>query len=58
MGEHSVSLLAASLPEDAQVAGPATATVNLKRGQQIDAVVFLVTVEKRPEIRKVFPPKK
>ena len=58
MGEHVVSLLVASLPEGAQVAGPTTATVNLKRNQQVDAVVFLVTVDKRPEIRKVFPPKK
>jgi hypothetical protein len=40
------------------MAGPTTASVTLKRDQQVDAVVFLVTVDKRPEIRKVFPPKK
>jgi hypothetical protein len=58
MGKHTVSLLVASLPDGAQVAGPTVADVELARGQNAPDVVFLVKVEKRPEVRKVFPPKK
>ncbi|MCX6552691.1 MAG: carboxypeptidase-like regulatory domain-containing protein [Acidobacteria bacterium] len=58
MGTHTVNLLLASLPDGAQVAGSPTATVELGRNQMAEAVVFLVKVGKRQEIRKVFPPKK
>ena len=58
MGKHTVNLLLASLPEGSQMTGPATAEVELSRGEHPKPVVFLVKVEKRPEIRKVFPAKK
>jgi hypothetical protein len=58
IGPHTVSLLIASLPDGAQVAGATVAEVELRRGQHAKDVVFLVKVEKRPEVRKVFPAKK
>jgi hypothetical protein len=58
MGAHTLALVAESLPDDAQVAGPSTLTASLARNQDAGEIVFLVKVEKRPEVRKVFPPKK
>ena len=58
MGKHTVNLLVASLPDGSQVTGSPAAEIELSRGEHARSVVFLVKVEKRPEIRKVFPPKK
>jgi hypothetical protein len=58
MGTHAVSVLSESLPEGALLTGPATVTVELTRNQDATEIVFLVKLEKRPEVRKVFPPKK
>jgi hypothetical protein len=58
MGTHAVSVLTGSLPDGAQLSGPATVTAELARNQEASEIVFLVKLEKRPEVRKVFPPKK
>ena len=58
MGAHTLTLLTESLPDGAQLAGPSTVAVELTRNQEAGEVVFLVKLEKRPEVRKVFPPKK
>jgi cell division septation protein DedD len=56
-GEHLVKLLVESLPDGAVVAGPAEAKIVLGRDSLSASVPFLVSIEKRPEIRKVFPPR-
>ena len=58
MGTHAVTVLTESLPDGAQLAGPPTLTAELSRNQEAGEIVFLVKLEKRPEVRKVFPPKK
>ncbi|MEI6669744.1 MAG: hypothetical protein WCP29_16465 [Acidobacteriota bacterium] len=58
MGSHTVLLLMASLPDGAQLAGEPAVEVELVRQRAPDQIVFLVKLEKRPEVRKVFPPKK
>jgi hypothetical protein len=57
LGPHTVSVLVDSLPDGSLLGGPSTSVVELVRGQTPN-VVFLVSMEKRPEVRKVFPPKK
>ena len=54
-GEHSVTLLAESLPDGALIAGEATQVATLERGRTTVDVPFVVSLEKRSEIRKVFP---
>jgi cell division septation protein DedD len=54
-GEHSVTLLAESLPDGALIAGEATQVATLERGRTAIDVPFVVSLEKRAEIRKVFP---
>ena len=54
-GEHSVTLLAESLPDGALIAGEATRVATLGRGRTAVEVPFLVALEQRAEIRKVFP---
>ena len=56
-GDHVVSLLADSLPEGAVITGTAAVPVALTRTQLTADLDFLVTVTKRPETRKVFPPR-
>lgn len=56
-GVHTVKLLPESLPEGLSMAGAAQVDLVLDRSQLHREVGFLVKVEKRPEIRKVFPPK-
>lgn len=58
VGSHSVSLLLPSLPDGAQLAGPATMAVTLSRDEPASQIAFVVTMEKRQEIRKIFTPKK
>ena len=56
-GDHVVSLLADSLPEGAVITGAAEVPVSLTRNQLTADLDFLVVVQKRPETRKVFPPR-
>ncbi len=58
MGSHTINLLIASLPDGAQLTGPPSVTVELSKDHVPEQLVFLVKLEKRPEVRKVFPPKK
>jgi hypothetical protein len=58
IGTHKLALLPDSLPEGAQAVGSPTIDVQLDRGHTTAEVTYLVKIEKRPEIRKVFPPKK
>jgi cell division septation protein DedD len=50
-------LLKESLPEGAVITGDAERDVELRRDQPEASVTFLVQIEKRPEVRKVFPPR-
>ena len=54
-GEHTVTLLADSLPEGALIAGEATQVATLGRDRMAVELPFLVSIETRAEIRKVFP---
>jgi hypothetical protein len=56
-GDHLVKLLIESLPEGAVITGDAEVAAPLGRGHLFTDVAFLVSIEKRPEIRKVFPPR-
>jgi hypothetical protein len=56
LGSHVVAVDLESLEEGAQIAGDAQRTVVLSREARTGDVVFLVRTEKRPEVRKVFPP--
>ena len=57
LGTHTVTLLVASLPDGSELAGPAEVEVVITRDVQAPRFEFLVKLEKRPEVRKVFPPK-
>ena len=54
-GEHRVELLKESLPEGSSIVGTSDRPAAVTRETPNLDVVFLVTIEKRPEIRKVFP---
>jgi septal ring-binding cell division protein DamX len=54
-GEHTVTLLADSLPDGALIAGEATRSATLGRERMSIEVPFVVSIETRAEIRKVFP---
>jgi hypothetical protein len=56
-GTHRVRLLAESLPDSAVITGNAEVPVELVKDRLSAETVFLVAMEKRPEIRRVFPPK-
>jgi hypothetical protein len=56
-GAHTVKLLLESLPEGAQISGQAEVPVVLAKDHLTASVTFLVAMDKRPEIRRVFPPK-
>ena len=56
-GEHTVKLLIESLPDGSAIAGSAEVKAALVRDHLLADVPFTVSIEKRPEIRKVFPPK-
>jgi hypothetical protein len=53
-GEHRVEILQESLPDGAALVGQTALTTSITRDQPKPEVVFLVKIEKRPEIRKVF----
>lgn len=56
-GDHVVSLLRESLPEGAVITGAAEVPLALTRNQLTVDIDFAVVVQKRPETRKVFPPR-
>jgi cell division septation protein DedD len=56
-GSHTLELLLESLPEGAAVIGDRLVDVGVTKERQSSAVDFLVRVDKRPEIRRVFPPR-
>ncbi len=56
-GDHRVELLKESLPEGAIVAGGNDRSVSITREHPQNDLTYLVVIEKRPEVRKVFPPR-
>jgi cell division septation protein DedD len=56
-GSHAIKLLIESLPGGAAIKGDAEVPAVLARDRMSAEATFLVTVEKRPEIRRVFPPR-
>jgi len=54
-GTHRLELLKESLPEGSAVVGTTDRSVAVTREAPQIEIVFLVTIDKRPEIRKVFP---
>src|SRR4029453_8601598 len=56
-GDHVISLLKESLPEGAVITGASEVPVALNRTQLSVDIDFAVVVQKRPETRKVFPPR-
>ena len=56
-GDHHVELLKESLPDGAIVAGGTERSVSITREHPQNELTYLVVIEKRPEVRKVFPPR-
>jgi cell division septation protein DedD len=56
-GARTVRLLIESLPDGASISGEAERAVALTREQLSLDLDFLVAIEQRPEIRRVFPPR-
>jgi hypothetical protein len=57
-GAHTVQLLLESLPDDTALTGERQVEVQVTRSQRTALTGFLLAIEKRPEIRKIFAPKK
>ena len=58
MGPHTVQLLVESLPDGSILAGDSQVQVEVTREQRTAKTGFLVKLDKRPEIRKTFTPRK
>jgi len=56
-GEHRLELLKESLPEGAAIVGEAERAAAVTRDRPEYEISYLVTIEKRPEVRRVFPPR-
>jgi len=56
-GEHRLELLQESLPEGAVIVGDRQRPLAITRDHTQVEMIYLVRLEKRPEVRKVFPPK-
>jgi cell division septation protein DedD len=54
-GDHTLKLLVDSLPSGATIAGSAEVPVSLSRDRLNVEVSFAVSLDRRPEVRKVFP---
>jgi cell division septation protein DedD len=54
-GTHTVELLAQSLPEGGRIIGEPSMSVTIDRNTLAPTVTYLVVIEPRPEIRRVFP---
>jgi hypothetical protein len=57
-GPHALELLTESLPDGSTILTPSRVAVSIERLRTAPAVDFLVKVDQRPEIRRVFPPKR
>ncbi len=57
-GTHVLRLLVDSLPAGAQIAGDAEIPAPLTRDALTVEISFLVSLDTRPEIRRVFPPRR
>lgn len=57
-GAHALELLTESLPEGATVLSAQPVSVAIRPGQLAPSADFLVKLDQRPEIRRVFPPKR
>jgi cell division septation protein DedD len=55
-GDHTLGLLVDSLPSGAVVSGPTEVSFSLTRAQPTADILFLVTLQQRPELRKTFAP--
>jgi len=55
--DHRVELVQDSLPDGTVILGGSERPASITREQPQVDVTYLVTIEKRPEVRKVFPPK-
>ncbi len=55
-GAHTIALLRDSLPDGASVVGSEEVPIALTRHQPSADVLFLITIQKRPEVRTVFTP--
>lgn len=56
-GDHRIELLKESLPEGASIVGASERPAPITRAAPQTEFLFLVTIDKRPEVRKVFPPR-
>jgi cell division septation protein DedD len=56
-GEHTLELLTDSLPEGSTIVSAPQVTVALVRDHLSAEVEYLIKTDKRPEVRKVFPPR-
>jgi hypothetical protein len=56
-GDHRLELLKESLPEGATILGDPERPASITRDAPQIEFLFLVTIDKRPEVRKVFPPR-
>jgi hypothetical protein len=54
-GDHRIELLKDSLPEGATIVGDAERSAPIGRERPEYDLTYLVTIEKRPEVRRVFP---
>jgi hypothetical protein len=54
-GPHTVELLAQSLPEGGRIVGEPSLSVTIDRSAIAPVVTYVVVIEPRPEIRRVFP---
>jgi cell division septation protein DedD len=56
-GDHRVELLTESLPDGTKIADGTERAASITREHPQVDVNYVVTIEKRPEVRKVFPPR-
>jgi hypothetical protein len=56
-GDHRLELLKESLPDGSVIVGDPEVAVGITKDRPRSEFVFLVQLEKRPEVRKVFPRK-
>jgi hypothetical protein len=55
-GDHRLELLADSLPEGSTILDPSNTRVSIGRESITTSTLFLVRIQHRPEVRRVFPP--
>ena len=55
-GDHRLELLLDSLPEGSTIVDPSSTRVSIGRESVTPSTLFLVRIQQRPEVRRVFPP--